>query len=401
MLGEGSSVQQKPRKCENCGEHSVSIVDDGQLVCTECGFVADDKTFELDTKCDNLTYSNIEAKNSLPTQYYQRTSFKKRPAAGELHGLKTVRDLSKLLKFNWDHISAIEKMYQNFYSTKYKAVGLETKEALATYCVYVTCRQQNYPIMMRWICAKSNCSFELFSKVFSELQKTHPPNLPVEKLEDYLPLICNKAGFDKQIENLALEIIDFCQDTFLKWSVYGAVIYVIVPVLFIAWKSCDVANRSKIKLNKFCQQNLKKFLSAKQKRFPAFDIIETALRSFAEEIPWLTSSDVEGQKYLYHIRDILKYKKSLQASMSMETQNTIIAMRNKPKRKLPEETASVSPPSVKYSRIENIDSSELTNDDIPDSDLHRYIRNAKEVEFRTKILNKIKSESETEQSTET
>lgn len=71
-------------------------------------------------------------------------------------------------------------------------VSLEKKELLGGCCVFVTCRQHNWPLTMGTICSLLYAKQELFAGIFLSLQKELGLSVPVLSLADLVSTHLNR-----------------------------------------------------------------------------------------------------------------------------------------------------------------------------------------------------------------
>uniref|UniRef100_A0A8C4XQ97 Transcription factor IIIB 50 kDa subunit n=1 Tax=Falco tinnunculus TaxID=100819 RepID=A0A8C4XQ97_FALTI len=100
-------------------------------------------------------------------------------------GIKRVQDLCKVLQlptvFEETAVSYFQRALQH---PSFHLVSLEKKELLGGCCVFVTCRQHNWPLMMGTICSLLYAKQELFASVYLSLQKELGLSVPALSLAD-------------------------------------------------------------------------------------------------------------------------------------------------------------------------------------------------------------------------
>nr|XP_006134119.1 transcription factor IIIB 50 kDa subunit [Pelodiscus sinensis] len=168
-----------PRKCPDCG--SSDIVDDAhyaqnQLVCADCGFVLTEglltTTFQDEEHLQEVTYSRSTGQNEQLSRCTQR-------------GIKRVQDLCKVLRlpavFEDTALSYFQRAIKH---PSFHLVRLEKKEILVGCCVFVTCRQHNWPLTMGTICSLLYADKELFASVYLAVLKELELDVPALSLMD-------------------------------------------------------------------------------------------------------------------------------------------------------------------------------------------------------------------------
>lgn len=71
-------------------------------------------------------------------------------------------------------------------------VSLEKKELLGGCCIFVTCRQHNWPLTMGTICSLLYVKQELFASVYLSLQKELGLSVPALSLGDLVKTHLNR-----------------------------------------------------------------------------------------------------------------------------------------------------------------------------------------------------------------
>uniref|UniRef100_A0A670JZN6 Transcription factor IIIB 50 kDa subunit n=1 Tax=Podarcis muralis TaxID=64176 RepID=A0A670JZN6_PODMU len=161
------------KKCPDCG--SLEIVEDShyaqnQLVCADCGFILTEglltTTYADEEHLQEVTYSRSTGQNEQTSRCVQR-------------GVKRVRDLCKVLRLpSLFEDTAVSYYQQAIKRPCFSLVSLEKKEMLVGCCVFVTCRQHNWPLTMGTVCLLLYGDKELFAKTYLRFLKELALDVP-------------------------------------------------------------------------------------------------------------------------------------------------------------------------------------------------------------------------------
>ncbi|KFV85002.1 Transcription factor IIIB 50 kDa subunit, partial [Struthio camelus australis] len=117
--------------------------------------------------------------------YSQSTGQKEQLSRCVQRGIKRVQDLCKVLQlpsvFEETAVSYFQRALQH---PSFHLVSLEKKELLGGCCVFVTCRQHNWPLTMGTICSLLYAKKELFASVYLSVQKELELSVPALSLMD-------------------------------------------------------------------------------------------------------------------------------------------------------------------------------------------------------------------------
>lgn len=100
-------------------------------------------------------------------------------------GIGRVRDLCKVLQLpSLFEDTAVAYYQQAIKHPSFRLVSLEKKEMLVGCCVFVTCRQHNWPLTMGSICLLLYAEKELFAKTYLTFLKELALDVPALSLID-------------------------------------------------------------------------------------------------------------------------------------------------------------------------------------------------------------------------
>lgn len=104
-----------------------------------------------------------------------------------------MQDLCKVLQlpavFEETAVSYFQRALQ---LPAFRLVSLEKKELLGGCCVFVTCRQRNWPLTMGTVCSLLYAKQDLFASVYLSLQKELGLSVPALSLADLVTTHLNR-----------------------------------------------------------------------------------------------------------------------------------------------------------------------------------------------------------------
>ncbi|NWR58845.1 BRF2 factor, partial [Bucorvus abyssinicus] len=298
--------------CPGCG--SAALVEDAhyaqqQLVCAACGCVLAEGL---------LTTTYTEEEHLREVAYSQSTGQKEQLSRCLQRGIRRVQDLCKVLQlpavFEETAVSYIRRALQH---PSFRLVSLEKKELLGGCCVFVTCRQHNWPLTMGTICSLLYAKQELFASVFLSLQKELGLSVPALSLADLVMTHLNSfqlfqptanvpAPFVEDKEKMVartLQVVELASET---WLVTGRhPIPIVTAAAYLAWQSLRPSARLTCTFARFCK------LAGVDLPPPAHlrlkELLEILLR-MASQLTWLRVFDMDKKTVVKHIGDLLQHR---------------------------------------------------------------------------------------------
>ncbi|NWR78988.1 BRF2 factor, partial [Centropus unirufus] len=289
-------------RCPQCG--SAELVEDAhyaqqQLVCAACGCVLSEGLLTTTYTDEEHLRAELGAR-CLPT------------------GIRRVQDLCKVLQlpavFEETAVSYFQRALPH---PSFHLVSLEKKELLAGCCVFVTCRQHNWPLTMGTICSLLYAKQELFASVFLSLQKELELSVPALSLADLVKTHLNSfrlfqhaanipASFVEDKEKVVartLQMVELASET---WLVTGRhPIPIVTAAAFLSWQSLQPAARRPCTLPRFCRLagvDLPPPASLRLK-----ELLEILVR-MASQLAWLRVLHVDKKTVVKHIGDLLQHR---------------------------------------------------------------------------------------------
>ncbi|NXN97766.1 BRF2 factor, partial [Rhinopomastus cyanomelas] len=300
------------RRCPECG--SAALLEDShyaqqQLVCEACGCVLAEGLL-------TTTYSEEEQLREV--SYLQSTGQREQQSRCLQRGIRRVQDLCKVLQlptvFEETAVSYFRRALQ---LPAFHLVSLEKKELLGGCCIFVTCRQHNWPLTMGTVCSLLYAKQELFAGVFQSLQQELGLSVPALSLVDLVKTHLSSfrlfqhgaeipAPFVEDKEKLVartLQIVELASET---WLVTGRhPIPIVTAAAFLAWQSLQPAGRLACTLRRFCS------LVGVDLPPPAHlrlkELLEILLR-MASQLAWLRVFHVDKKTVVKHVGELLQHR---------------------------------------------------------------------------------------------
>ncbi|XP_050181728.1 transcription factor IIIB 50 kDa subunit [Myiozetetes cayanensis] len=299
-------------RCPGCG--SAALVEDAlyaqqQLVCAACGCVLAEGL---------LTTTYSEEEHLREVAYSQSTGQKEQLSRCLQRGIRRVQDLCKVLQlpavFEETAVSYFQRALQ---LPAFHLVSLEKKELLGGCCVFVTCRQHNWPLTMGTVCSLLYAKQELFAGVFLSLQKELGLSVPALSLADlvkthlssfrlFQPSPGVPAPFLEDKEKLVARTMGIVELASETWLVTGRhPLPVVTAAAFLAWQSLKPRARLSCPLARFCR------VAGVDLPPPAHlrlrELLEILL-GMASQLAWLRGFHLDKKTVVKHVGDLLQHR---------------------------------------------------------------------------------------------
>ncbi|KAG8440849.1 hypothetical protein GDO86_006547 [Hymenochirus boettgeri] len=325
----------------------------------------------------------------------------------KLCGVKRVRDLCRVLRLPNNFVdTAVCYFKQAFENPVFHLVHLQKKELLVGCCVYVTCRQNQWPLTMGTICSLIYTNQENLSSLYTdfvrvlkldvpylcirELVKTHCKSFKL--FQDFFPACPQYAEKLDKVSERTEQIVELASKT---WLVTGRhPLPVITAACYLSWQSLQPSWRMSCKFTKFCRlSEVDRPVASMTRLNEIWDVI----LKLAAELPWLKMLPLNKKTVVLHLGDILKHRMFLlrRALTSTVTYSS----------SGPETVRSIDQPSCasvflppcllntkkrRYSVAFPCGSFDITGDeDISDSEIEQYLRTPAEIEEFQKAQSKM------------
>ncbi|NXN90251.1 BRF2 factor, partial [Bombycilla garrulus] len=299
-------------RCPECG--SGALVEDAhyaqqQLVCAACGCVLAEGL---------LTTTYTDEEHLREVAYSQSTGQREQQSRCLQRGIRRVQDLCKVLQlpsvFEETAVSYFQRALQ---LPAFHLVSLEKKELLGGCCVFVTCRQHNWPLTMGTVCSLLYARQELFASVFLSLQRELGLSVPALSLADLVTTHLNSfrllqpsaavpAPFLEDKEQLLARTVAIVELASEAWLVTGRhPVPIVTAAAFLAWQSLRPGPRLSCPLARFCR------LAGVDLPPPAHlrlkELLEILL-AMASRLPWLRGLALDRRSVVKHVGDLLQHR---------------------------------------------------------------------------------------------
>ncbi|XP_054896012.1 transcription factor IIIB 50 kDa subunit [Poeciliopsis prolifica] len=344
-------------KCPGCG--SSNIVDDdlycqAQLVCVDCGSVVSEGSLADDPVGGSVV------------SYNRTTAVTKKPCINLIKGQERVKEMCRILRLN----SEIEDLALTYFRQAYQQesfinVTLQRKEVLAGCCVYVSCRQRDWPITLGTISSLLDADQTLVGGVYQEMIKILNIQAPFVNIADVIEAHVQEykinaqhvtkelAEDSKVLTKRAVALVELAGDS---WIVTGRrPLPIMMAATYLGWQSLNPnKHRLRLSLDKFCH------LAKVQKRNPAvmrITELKEVLCKLGQELPWVRET-VTKDNVVRLVGDILEHRHTL-LTRALRTHETAMQADCPQASSLNSPTEAVAPSQSSASRHQPADASSV------------------------------------------
>ncbi|NWW46076.1 BRF2 factor, partial [Pedionomus torquatus] len=250
--------------------------------------------------------------------YSQSTGQKEQLSRCLQRGIRRVQDLCKVLQlprvFEETAVSYFQRAVQH---PSFHLVSLEKKELLGGCCVFVTCRQHNWPVTMGTICSLLYAKQELFASVYLSLQKELELSVPALSLADLVKTHLNSfrlfqhaadvpAPFVEDKEKVVARTMQMVELASETWLVTGRhPVPIVTAAAFLSWQSLQPGARLSCTLGRFCKMAGVDLPPPAHLRLK--ELLEILLR-MASQLAWLRVFKLDKKTVVKHIGDLLQHR---------------------------------------------------------------------------------------------
>ncbi|NXT75477.1 BRF2 factor, partial [Zapornia atra] len=235
-----------------------------------------------------------------------------------LTGIRRVQDLCKVLQLpKVCEETAVSYFQRALQHPSFHLVSLEKKELLGGCCVFVTCRQHNWPLTMGTICSLLYAKQELFAGVYLSLQKELELSVPALSLADLVTTHLNSfrlfqhrddipAQYVEEKEKMlsrTMQVVELAGET---WLVTGRhPVPIVTAAAFLAWQSLRPAHRLSCPLARFCKAAGIDLPPPAHLRLK--ELLGILLR-MASQLAWLRVFKMDKKTVVKHMGDLLQHR---------------------------------------------------------------------------------------------
>jgi transcription initiation factor TFIIIB Brf1 subunit/transcription initiation factor TFIIB len=303
--------------CPDGGEHSLEQVQSGgtsMLICTKCGIIIDHTTIvEEDTT--GTSYAPVTQGQNAELSRKLRCNisdsrFKKQPWITD--GISFIKDIGHLLNLNSTLVEDAQHLFRTLYDPpSFMKRGIRSKKTVAVCCLYIKCRQNSIPVTMKQICHMIQEVPRIFGYYFNNIVKHFHLVLPAFDLEQYIRSFCTKLKMSESVIRRTEDMVPLLEITgnLTGYSYQN----IVTSMTFLAWQADDVPKNGKVVLSKFadhCDLKMMKEYSTASINVHIKNLREN-FKKLAAELPWIRDKKLTNISVLYHVDDVLRYKRTL------------------------------------------------------------------------------------------
>ncbi|XP_061449468.1 transcription factor IIIB 50 kDa subunit isoform X2 [Rhineura floridana] len=229
-----------------------------------------------------------------------------------------VRDLCKVLRLpSLFEDTAVSYYQQAIKHPCFSLVSLERKEMLVGCCVFVTCRQHNWPLTMGTVCLLLYANKELFARTYLRFLKELALDVPALSLMDLVKTHLNSfklfqnspsipIKFVEDKDKLVVRTIQMVELASETWLVTGRhPIPIVTAAAFLAWQSLRPVDRLTCTLSQFCKLA---GTDAPQPARQRLKELHKILLQMASQLGWLRVLKVDRRTVAKYIGDLLQHR---------------------------------------------------------------------------------------------
>ncbi|XP_015791881.1 transcription initiation factor IIB [Tetranychus urticae] len=218
-----------------CREHpDATLIEDyraGDMICSECGLVVGDRV--IDVGSEWRTFSNEKANadpsrvgaaenplmenNDLSTIIARaepnssgegfKYSSKKQMSSSErslLNGFKEISDMADKINLAKTIVERANLLFKQVHDSR--TTKGRSNDAIASACLYISCRQEGVPRTFKEICAVSKVSKKEIGRCFKLILKALETNVDTITTGDFMVRFCSNLGLSSAIQKAATHI---------------------------------------------------------------------------------------------------------------------------------------------------------------------------------------------------
>jgi len=314
-------------ECPFCNERTLSWEDYGNFqgdcagsrVCTSCGGVVDENNLTADEGIRN--YDQAGADTYLQPTAKERQQYNVRCGApsmskGRRQGLDLTKRIAHFMDLKSGMTAEAVQLFERLVEhPHFRSRRIVAKLAIAACCVYIVCRQHNWPVVLADVCSMVGNSVHAVDSWKKRIMATFPDLADVRApdLFELLSARCQKVAIGNEVQQTAVAVIKLSRDLWISEGRKRD--NIVIPSLFIAWQSEKPVHRLKVKFQTFCRDHQ---LPVGRNATSCLANMQQTLCRLAERIPWATASSVSGSNIAFHVKDIVNYRSTLIAEARTE-----------------------------------------------------------------------------------
>ncbi|XP_038070854.1 transcription factor IIIB 50 kDa subunit-like [Patiria miniata] len=428
--------------CPKCSSSAVIVEEHGgqhHRVCSDCGEVIDSTTsFEQErdywsgvTSCNQA--GSLQS-NNLGRCRNIRQGDPNAPSRGLKPWIDYVKEVCSMMRLNGEMERGVVDLFSQAWRGILKGKGRAKKQALCGAVVFTICRQNDWPVVLSDIAAVVQSTVKELFAVKQILESEYNMHVPNTNIEDIVKTVLKKYGFvDQSFVDKSVKVVSLAKDAWITCGrSYDAVI---VAAAFLVWKASPEGRGKGKRLATF-----RGLLPLKLPGQTAARVreMQSTLMQLVKKLPWLKLKTITADMTTKYLDDVLHIKKyliscaelpneqdsrddeesattektnkdetsnqSLSSSCTSPTFSHPLLWKPGRKRKLPSDdegnikhhcklfTSASSVDTLLDQETVNLDE-ELTEKDIPESEMHLYVRSDREVEDMLRLQTVVAQET--------
>ena len=284
------------------------------------------------------------------------------------------------------HKEARETFEQMFRMSHHKRQQAKKKQALCISSVYIACRHHDWPILITDVKGLTDASEFVLKHANQEIIKELGIEIETLSVEDYVATCLAKYDIkDEPLIKKTIQVIGLARDLWLTTGRKATPL--VMAASCVVWQASAPANHKKA-LQTFESTVLKNQKMSCHAKLRYWEL-NAVLNVMVEKVPWMTPAMLKRKNpWLFFLDDILKSKRSLLSSLEPpkvedgDDREAYIMphpafIASEKKRALEKDEVCDSENKVAksgHSTRESMLSTELSEKDIPDNELHMYIK---------------------------
>ena len=295
--------------CAECGKAAVEWDDQGRLfVCTQCGAVDNDSVL---THSDTLNLDSHQSthghgySDNLPAGYVARTHTKVDPE-GLIDGVRHVLRIARAVSCTSDTRNAAVDLYKNAYRRpNYIHRKMSAKRLLAAACVHIV--SSGRQLMIGDIVTAAGVDLHQLARAIRELScETDTPIPQPQTAVDLVPVLAGRAGLTAPIEKRAVVVLRLCR---AAWLVDGRSPVAFAAIaLYLSWQAEQPVQRRCVSITDFCLAHGLEPRKAQRRHLVE---VLALLLTLASHVPWIQAARLKKGDIILHLDDICSLQAQL------------------------------------------------------------------------------------------
>lgn len=277
------------KTCPHCGSSSVVVDQEKSTeVCSECGVVLGEGSFENDGKTS--TYTGYDA--SLVNQDWRTKAwnFAVNPKAKYYQLHRRVKEQIERLRLAKDFIPQVVEIMKSVYTPNPHIVNLPRSQMpVIAGCIFIVCRQNGVILTERNVAEAARCKLAYVHRVVRLVTSFLNIELQRPSQDDVLDTILTQFDVkDPTIKELAYDVKNFLNDTMISGGRNRVVVYIGTVKMCIESVTGQRITPAQLKaLGKL-------YVSTPAQIRNAFSSIKKQLVKYGQQIPWIKHLDEKG-----------------------------------------------------------------------------------------------------------